>query len=395
MNNKLKLVFLLDVFDNGGVSTILLNIFNMINIQYFDLDLILFSKNSFENTIPNYVNIYHVFKDLPEKNKNRFIRYIYHILLFITPKRIIRKFIFKKHYDICIDFKSNNLAYLNSFLGLKICWLHKDFSLKTNLYEKRINKEYSSSFIHKFKNYLFLKYLVKVDNIVLISNTTAKSFINRFGFNNKVAVLYNPIDYNKIIKLSKEPVFDFYKTKFTICCVSRISKGKGIERLFKIASKLNDLGFIFDLIIIGNGDYYKDIYDMYKSYKFENVYLLGHKSNPYKYINLSDLFICPSETEAYSNVIVDANVLNIPIITTNTGATKEILKYSKNSIITRNTEYDLYVKIKKYLSSISMIKKPNFINNSKALNKFKDNNSIAKIEQFLITSFTNYVKKNI
>jgi glycosyltransferase involved in cell wall biosynthesis len=149
--------------------------------------------------------------------------------------------------------------------------------------------------------------------------------------------------------------------------------------LFNIANKLNKSNIIFDLIIIGDGDGFGYIQNLYKKFNFNNVFLFGHRNNPYPYIKNSDLFVCPSETEAYSTVLTEASIIGIPIISTDTGASSEIIQKYQSGLITKNTEDDLYQAIKIFLLNSFNVKKSN--NSMKEADYHK---TILKIEEFFV-----------
>ncbi len=381
--HKLKIVFLLDEFDYGGVSTIILNIFELIDKSKFQLSLLLFNKNpKSETRIPNYVFVRHLFSKAPNKINNRLLRYFFEFIKYLIPKPIIRFVLYKDSFDFAVDFKGNNLQSLLAFKGEKIVWLHKDFSLESNIYDREIKNKYGKTLSYKFKEFTFINSLMKVNDLIFISETTRDGFTNRYGLKFNTNVLYNPINSIKIIELSDELINDWKKRKFTICCVSRISKGKGIERLYSITKQLNNEGFDFDLIIIGSGDYFKDIKLLHNSYNLPNILLFGHRDNPYKYIKNCELFVCPSETEAFSTVVNEAKILRTFIISTNTGAINEILKDYKNSIIVENS-------INGLLNSIRSILKSNTIPNITNYSILGSNYEIQKIEQYFLDKYKN------
>jgi N-acetylgalactosamine-N,N'-diacetylbacillosaminyl-diphospho-undecaprenol 4-alpha-N-acetylgalactosaminyltransferase len=47
------------------------------------------------------------------------------------------------------------------------------------------------------------------------------------------------------------------------------------------------------------------------------VFLLGKKTNPYKYLQRSDCFVFGSNHEGFPNVVLEALATNLPVISTN------------------------------------------------------------------------------
>ncbi len=375
----MNILFILDIFDNGGVSKILLNLLKKLKREKYNITLLLFNKNpGFDCLLPKNIKVRYAFNKAPDRSRHKLVRFVNGICKSFIPKFLIKHILFNGKYDLAIDFKSNNIHTLLAFNGKKIMWLHKDFSISTNLVEKEMLKVYGKTIRYKLKQHYFVKSLKKVDKIVLISETTRASFVNRYGFSEKTIVLYNPIDADEITKLSIESIYDWERRRLTICCVSRISKGKGIDRLFNIADKLNKNNMLFDLLIIGDGDGFRETQALFEKFNFENVFLLGHRNNPYPYIKNSDLFVCPSETEAFSTVIAEASIIGIPIIATDTGATAEIIQNYGSGFITKNTEDELYKAIHSFISN--QLNVHNISNSNHVLADF--NRTVAEIEGF-------------
>jgi glycosyltransferase involved in cell wall biosynthesis len=60
------------------------------------------------------------------------------------------------------------------------------------------------------------------------------------------------------------------------------------------------------------------------------IILLGYQSNPWKYLTNSDLFILSSKWEGFGNVIVEAMLLGIPVISSDCpSGPSEILEQGK------------------------------------------------------------------
>jgi len=83
------------------------------------------------------------------------------------------------------------------------------------------------------------------------------------------------------------------------------------------------------LTIIGDGPQKQELLDGVRKLRLESkVFLLGyvkHENLP-DYYNDSDIFILPSLFEGMSNTILEAMACGLPIITTDTGGTKELIK---------------------------------------------------------------------
>ena len=58
---------------------------------------------------------------------------------------------------------------------------------------------------------------------------------------------------------------------------------------------------------------------------YKRIHFLGWVDNPYKYIKHSNILVCTSQTESFGNVIVEAMICGIPVISTRCGGPEEII----------------------------------------------------------------------
>ena len=84
--------------------------------------------------------------------------------------------------------------------------------------------------------------------------------------------------------------------------------------------------------------------------------LLGYQTNPYKYMAKSDLYICPSYTEALGTTCIESLLLGVPVVTTNVPGSQDILGDSNCGSIVENTDESLYSGIKKILKNPEVIR---------------------------------------
>ena len=69
--------------------------------------------------------------------------------------------------------------------------------------------------------------------------------------------------------------------------------------------------------------------------------LLGFQDNPYKYINISDAFICSSYAEGFSTAAMEALIIGKPIFSVNCSGMSELIGESNAGVIVENTDNEL------------------------------------------------------
>ena len=180
----------------------------------------------------------------------------------------------------------------------KICWIHTDISnlARASIAFKNIDDE---------KNCYS-----KFNKIVCVSQDIKESFMKKLEIFDTVTIRINPIDTNDIMGLSKIKVKSLAKPDNPlICAVGRLSEEKGFDRLLKCHKRLLENGINNTIWIIWEGKERKNLEEYISSNNLnESVKLLGYKSNPYKYMNMCDVFVSSSYVEGLSTVLCEAVV---------------------------------------------------------------------------------------
>lgn len=185
-------------------------------------------------------------------------------------------------------------------------------------------------------------FLRNLNDIICVSNTVKKEL----NIDNKSIVIHNFLPHN-IKKMSEEKIEDnifIDSEKIKFITVSRLSKGKGFERVLKLVNTLQNYKVNFEYIVVGKGRAEEEkIKNMFKN--IEQVKFIGYKENPYPYIKKADYLVQLSDYETWGNVITEAKYLHIPVIVTNFDSAYEQVEDEKNGIIINleEKEYDIYV----------------------------------------------------
>lgn len=346
---KTKILFVIDILRGGGAEKVLLDTVKYLDKDKFEITVLsVFDGGKYVDAIKKYANYKYIFPQYNQKNiVERILSSIkYRIAKFrlrnMNPTSLYKTVIDEK-YDYEVSFLEGYSASIVSGStnkeSYKIAWIHVDM-IKQH-WSKNYFKYRNESEIYKSYN-----------KIICVSEDVKKAFIEKFKIYENIEVRYNVIDEEAIIKKSKEEINDIKKlhSKFLISTVGRLENQKSYDRLLKVHKKLIDKGFDYELWILGEGTERKKL----EKYIIENnladtVKLLGFKSNPYKYLGKSDLFVCSSITEGFSTVATEATILGIPIVTTDCAGMNEILGNSEYGLITENSIEGLYSGLKNIL----------------------------------------------
>ncbi|RKW24178.1 glycosyltransferase [Candidatus Gracilibacteria bacterium] len=153
----------------------------------------------------------------------------------------------------------------------------------------------------------------------------------------KIEVVYNTIDEEKIMSLSKEALEDKLQKKIrnkrVYITVGRLIKEKHHEIIMEGLSHLGNKDWVW--LVVGDGPQRSFLEKKAQEYGLQDsIFFLGQQKNIFKYVAKSDFFLYASSVEGFPNVLLEARFLELPIITTDfkSGAREVILGEDTNMI---------------------------------------------------------------
>lgn len=207
----------------------------------------------------------------------------------------------------------------------KLLWIHNDMMLC------RFTEKYFASLQDEKACY------ENFDGVACVSDSVRQSMIKRFGEMNNLYVVYNPIDTNEIDRKLRGKLPAREKDTLFVC-VGRLVEQKGFDRLLPICKKLNDEGFEYKIWILGEGSDREKLELFIQNNGLDNVKLLGNQKNPFVYMKQADWILCTSRFEGFNTALQEAAYCGVPIISTETAGTIELLGNSQYGIVLENSD---------------------------------------------------------
>ena len=342
--------------DVGGIETALVTLLKNISEKY-DITLCLEKKQGlFLSEVPESVKI------IEYKASNNKITLIRKISNYIKQQK------FKIKYKNKFDFSANyaTYSYPCSFVARTASencalWVHNDYM---NFFDN--DKTKYKEFFEKLKVREYKK-------IVFVSENDQNVFVEELPeFKEKTIFCNNLINYNQIINKANEEVQDFDKKEKVITFINlgrHDEKQKKLSRIINATKKLNNEGYKFRVIFVGQGQ--DTLKYQEQAEGVENIQFLGAKKNPYPYLKNSDCLIMSSDFEGYPVVFIESLILNKPIITTDVSDSKKDID-GKFGLVVEKSEEGLYKGMKEFLDNPIKIQEFNPDNfNQEILNKLK------------------------
>ncbi|MHB9336775.1 glycosyltransferase [Fusobacterium polymorphum] len=305
----------------GGLEKVQIEYINfLVKQEKYQIKIVIENDNGKDNALEKYINSnvtylknYNYILEIKNLRENRkkslWSRIKYNLAITKEKKYADNKFlqIYKEYKpDIVIDFDSSLTKIIDKLNSSKnLVWIHS--SIKN--WKKK-----------KSKIDRFVDRISKYSKIICICKEMKEDLINlKNELKNKVDFLYNPIDFDRIKKLSNEDFSEedkkLLKDKFLLSIARLDCVPKDFETLFKAYEIAKKDGYNGKLYIIGDGPD-KDKVEKLKEanlYK-EDILLLGRKENPYNWLKKADKLILSSRYEGFAIVLLEGLCLGKNVI---------------------------------------------------------------------------------
>lgn len=352
-----KILFFIPNLSGGGAERVMSYLLKYFSNKFKVISV--FFNNNHVYPMPHNCKIYYLDNGLP---KSGIIKKLTRI---VRLKRIIRN----ELPDMALSFLANNYLIISTIfpkrLNLKLIIAeHNTISYTLRFSKFRIVKKIISKILYR-----------KADTIVAVSKGVKEDLIKTLKLSQeKVKVIYNPLDIDKIKEMAKEEINHPWlvnKEYPVIINVGRLIYQKGQDILLK-AFKIVNEKIESRLIILGKGQLLNELKNLTKQLNIEDkVDFVGFQKNPFSFISKADVFVLSSRWEGFGNVLIEAMACGVPVISTDCpSGPNEIIENGKNGILVKVDDvYGLAEAI------LSILENKNF---SDALSK----NALKSVEKF-------------
>ena len=176
----------------------------------------------------------------------------------------------------------------------------------------------------------------QLDTVFVNSEEYRESWIKR-GFDpEKLKILPRGLDTELFHPTRRDPAF-FEKFGATngqvrLLYVGRVSREKDLDLLAEAYRRLRDDGLSIQLFIVGHGPYSQTLSEALPE-AFFTGYLAG-KDLAAAYAS-ADIFVFPSTTDTFGNVIIEAQASGVPVVVSDSGGPKELVENNETGLITK------------------------------------------------------------
>jgi len=181
----------------------------------------------------------------------------------------------------------------------------------------------------------------QLDTVFVNSEEYRESWIKRGFEPEKLRIFPRGLDTQLFHPTRREPAF-FEKFGATngqvrLLYVGRVSREKDLDLLAEAYRRLREEGLSIQLCVVGQGPYSREFSESLPEALFTG-YLTG-KELAAAYAS-ADIFVFPSTTDTFGNVIIEAQASGVPVIVSDSGGPKELVENDRNGLITKSHDVE-------------------------------------------------------
>lgn len=201
--------------------------------------------------------------------------------------------------------------------------------------------------------------LPKFDCVVVEDKSIENMLIENIpALSGKINIIENYVDTDFLKEQAQEELIDTPSGKTIICSVGRQAYIKGFDLAAEAALILKKSGVDFIWYFVGDGPENQKIKNIILENGLQNeVILTGMQTNPYRYINVCDIFVQPSREEAMSIAALESQVLYKPLVTTRTVGGMNICVDGETGVMTEITPEGIAQGIMKLIDNPGLCRK--------------------------------------
>lgn len=185
----------------------------------------------------------------------------------------------------------------------------------------------------EWSRWAYCRFYCRLDTVICQSQDMYDDLVQNFVFPPaKAVVIHNPVDLERIRRLSQEPLETGFDNpgdgdvRLNLVAAGRLSHQKGFDLLLEALTLCDDTRL--HLTLLGEGPLQKELEQFVAGKGLTHqVRFVGFQVNPYPFLAGADAFVLSSRFEGLPNVVLEALACGTPVIATPApGGLREILQ---------------------------------------------------------------------
>lgn len=269
-----------------------------------------------------------------------------------TPGRDknVKKFFKENHVDIIHLHSPFTMGKYMVKMGKKY-HIPTVFTFHTK-FKSDFERVLKSKALQKFMMRYIMKVINKCDYVLTVSNGSIDT-LREYGYTGKVEVVRNGTDlvYPANSEELRKKVLSIYHLngdENIFLSVGRIVENKKLDVILKSLQIVKEKGYNFKLLIVGSGDYEKELKKLTTELDLDDNVIFTGKIMDREllsgYYLASDLFLFPSTFDTASLAPIEAAAMKLPTLMTRGCSTAEIITENVNGYLAEEENYDDWAK---------------------------------------------------
>ncbi len=179
----------------------------------------------------------------------------------------------------------------------------------------------------------------KADYVITVSEAARRYMIETEGIRQgSIEVIHLGFDFERFSPNAEDRIqtrreFGIGEDEFVIGYVGNFAPGKGHLQLVEAFSKVIGCVANARLLLVGRGSLASVTQAVERLSLQEKVIFAGWREDVSACLNAMDLFVQPSLSEAFSQVLVESMGVGLPVIATDVGGAKEVITNGENGFL--------------------------------------------------------------
>ena len=264
----------------------------------------------------------------------------------------------------------HSLTDFPNWIPIMLKLKHVPFVITIHDVTPTVANKFESTLWQPFNKYLMLR-LLKRFHAVVVPSHVQLNFLKNLGFNPGKSVLIPLCFDNNVYKIKqKKPnnkireQYNIQSDEFLIISIGRLIPTKRFDLLFlalkTVSKKFNSLK-IKCLIIGPDEGYLKNLKIYSHSLGLSNIVHFTKEKNHLETLTIlksANLFIMPSDSEAFNISTIEAMALSVPVIVSSGVGASYLIRQYENGAVFRKSEPEELVKV-----LTNLLEKPDLLNN--------------------------------
>lgn len=191
--------------------------------------------------------------------------------------------------------------------------------------------------INRFEHFIMSICVRCLNLIICVSEGVKAGFAKEFGNDDKVIVSYLGVRKYGVLDTELKKKLNIEKNAMVLTSVGFDIEVKGYDILAEAVSELNKIGCLphYKILLIGLSNTEEErLYKILDNLKIGQYFIsVGIVDNIDDFLNISDIYLQPSRSEAISLSIMEAMQYGLPIVGTNTGGIPEVCINNRNGFL--------------------------------------------------------------